>query len=389
MPISKDLDAIVESDLQALVDDKVPEGKTIEYKESLDNSESAKKKFLENVSSFANAIGGDLIYGIRVKEGVASKVCGLAGINPDVVILGLESLMQNCIKPRVPGVSIRAIPLVNSNIVIIIRVRKSWAAPHVVDYQKHWKFFSRNSRGKYPMDIQELRAAFLLSETTIERIGNFRSERVREILENKTPIKIDDGPKIVIHVIPLNAFTTGVKYDVSLVYPHRQGLISVWSDDVSFRYNFDGFLVHPILESGKTSAYAQFYRNGIIEAVDTSFTYTSGEERFILYSYERKIIETLINLLKYEQVLGAEPPFITMLSLLRVSGYTMQLPRGIMIRTHKIDKGWLLLPEAIIETFDANAVSIMRDIFDIVWNATGVSHSLNYNREGIWVGKES
>lgn len=65
MPISKDLDAIVESDLQALVDDKVPEGKTIEYKESLDNSESAKKKFLENVSSFANAIGGDLIYGIR------------------------------------------------------------------------------------------------------------------------------------------------------------------------------------------------------------------------------------------------------------------------------------------------------------------------------------
>ena len=63
--IKKDIDQITEEDLQALIDNSVLEIKTIEYKQSLpSNAESAKKEFLADVSSFANASGGDIIYGI-------------------------------------------------------------------------------------------------------------------------------------------------------------------------------------------------------------------------------------------------------------------------------------------------------------------------------------
>ncbi len=59
-----------EEDLQALVDNSVLECKTIEYKQALpSNSESGKKEFLADVSSFANASGGDLIYGVSESKG--------------------------------------------------------------------------------------------------------------------------------------------------------------------------------------------------------------------------------------------------------------------------------------------------------------------------------
>ena len=61
----KSLDKITESDLQELIDNGVAEGKTLDYKEKLSgNSDAEKKEFLYDVSSFANASGGNLIFGI-------------------------------------------------------------------------------------------------------------------------------------------------------------------------------------------------------------------------------------------------------------------------------------------------------------------------------------
>jgi predicted HTH transcriptional regulator len=63
--IPKPLDHITEADLQALISDAVPEGRTIEYKRALPgNSDGEKKEFLADISSFANTSGGDLIYGM-------------------------------------------------------------------------------------------------------------------------------------------------------------------------------------------------------------------------------------------------------------------------------------------------------------------------------------
>ena len=76
--IGKKLDDIKESDLKMLVDDRVREGKTIEYKTSLNlKNEKNKLEFLKNVSSFANASGGDLIYGIKEGSGENKGIgCG-------------------------------------------------------------------------------------------------------------------------------------------------------------------------------------------------------------------------------------------------------------------------------------------------------------------------
>ena len=61
----KSIDGIKKSDIELLISNQIQESRTIEYKESLPgNSDQDKREFLADISSFANAAGGDLLYGI-------------------------------------------------------------------------------------------------------------------------------------------------------------------------------------------------------------------------------------------------------------------------------------------------------------------------------------
>lgn len=393
---NKPLDSIEGSDLQALVDNRVPEGKTIEYKESLplDDYES-KREFLADVSSFANAAGGHLIYGIREESGEPVEPCGLQSINADNEILRLENLIRDSIEPRIPGVSMRAVPLQTAEVAIIIRIPRSWALPHVVRFQKHWRFYSRNSAGKYPLDVSELRAAFALSETTAERIRNFRAERLSMIVAGETPVAVGEGPKIVLHIIPFGAFGPAVKFDVASLAqdPRDSRLKPIDTTDSDYRLNFDGFLTYE-LSSRPTCSYLQVFRNGSIEAVEVHIMRKVEDKRYLPSSYEVELLEALPRFLSVQKQLGVEPPLFVMLSLLEVSGYTMWLTRpGFPPRLydrHPIDRDTLLLPETMVESFECDLAEVIRPIFDAVWNAAGLPRSMNYDydeKTGKWKWK--
>ncbi len=80
MLFNKPLAEIEENDLQELIDTAVRESKDLDYKESLSvELPSEKKEFLSDVSSFANAIGGYLIYGVKENKedsGLPVELCG-------------------------------------------------------------------------------------------------------------------------------------------------------------------------------------------------------------------------------------------------------------------------------------------------------------------------
>ena len=103
MLFSKPLAEIDESDLQALLDNQVAEGKAVEYKSvSPGNADGDKKEFLADVSSFANAAGGDLVYGIREEAGLPVELCGLQIDDVDAEILRLENCIQTSIAHDFP-----------------------------------------------------------------------------------------------------------------------------------------------------------------------------------------------------------------------------------------------------------------------------------------------
>ena len=317
--INKNIDEITEENLQALIDREEIERKTLEYKQSLPgDSVPAKIDFLEDVSSFANASGGDLIYGIVEdrSKGTPKTLKGLTTENLDQEKLRLENLIRDGIEPRIPSLNIHPVPLLNSNTALIIRVSKSWISPHRVRYQSHDKFYSRNSAGKYPLDVAELRIAFNLSETMTERIRNFRQDRISNIFANETPVPLPANAKIVLHLIPIISFSPAQSYDIGRIASHTEKMIPMRSNEWNHRYNLDGFLTYSVYEKGHAYSYVQLFRNGIVEAVEVSILEPhEGKLSIPSTLYERELIDSLSNYLSTLKTLNVEPPILVFLTL--------------------------------------------------------------------------
>jgi hypothetical protein len=389
--INKELQLITEQDLKALVENAVREKNDIDYKRELTiETDADKKEFLADVSSLANAGGGDLIIGIIEDRatGEPNEVKGIVLDNVDKEIQRLDSMIREGISPRIPAQTICPIKLENGNYVLILRISQSWISPHRVIYKGSDKFYSRNSSGKYPLNVEELRSAFTLSETLRNKINNFRTERISKIIAGDTPVNCLDGSKIVLHLIPLISFNRTYHYDIksvadspsyrSLMYPINHA--PNW-----FRYNIDGYITHTSGRDEKSFSYFQLYQNGIIEAVE-AFMLAADNEKKIIPSdtFEDEIIKAVTRYLKLLQIMKVAVPIFIYLTLVGVKGY-----RYLIYTIHPfldkfpIDKNILNLPEHIVENYSEKAPAILKSSFDVLWNASGFSED-NYYKAGEW-----
>lgn len=393
----KPIEAIQESDLLDLINNKVAEGKEYEYKRVLpDGSDSAKKECLGDVSSFANTVGGHLIYGMDEVGSEPTAIVGLPGIDPDAEKLRLENMLRDGLEPRIPGIAIKLVPA-NPAGVIVMRIPKSWASPHMVKFQGHGRFYARNSAGKYALDVHELRAAFALSETTIERLRSFRADRLSKIIGNDTPVNLGSTGKIILHVVPMRAFDPTTKYDLSSLVrrngmPQFQVLIHT-ARCYSYHSNFDGVLCYGRPKDGAPAhACLQIFRNGTIEYIDSYLLkYQTEDGRWKIPSalYEHQLLTVLPHILAVQNQLNVETPLLLMLSMVGVRGYTLGLNQERFFAEDNIpvDRDNLLIPEVMVEGYEVLPEHIMKPMFDMVWNACGWPQSMNYDDTGKWIGQ--
>jgi hypothetical protein len=381
------VDEITVDDLHALVSSQVAESLRIEYKETLPGGPDAEKKeFLYDASSFANAHGGLLLFGISESQGLPVAVLGVPTEDPDAEVARLDNLIRDGIEPRIPGLRIRAIPVTTGRVVIALRVPRSWTLPHRVAFKSDHRFYTRHSNGKHPMDLGELRAAFTLSETIVERARRFRSERLGAIGTGETPVVLDSRPRTCLHLVPISAFDPSVRFDVNALASDLASIPPMYSHGVSYRLNFDGIVTYRDSETRPTYTYLQVYRSGIFEAVMTALLEPEGEVRRIPYiAYERALVQAVTCYLTTMNKMGIEPPIFLMLSLQGVRGFTIELDRWRFahMEPHPIDRDLLLL-ETMVETYDVAAPTLMKPLFDQIWNAAGWERSMSYDNEGRW-----
>jgi hypothetical protein len=115
--IQKPLNHITKVDIESFVSAKGSESRTLDYKQQLPDSDPDKKReFLYDVSSFANAAGGDMVFGIADERDADGKSTGLPasveGVNlPNVsdAIARLENLLRDGIMPRISGIEWKAV----------------------------------------------------------------------------------------------------------------------------------------------------------------------------------------------------------------------------------------------------------------------------------------
>lgn len=390
--IEKEFENISENDLISLIESEVLEGKTLDYKEKFSGtSDSDKKEFLADISSFANSSGGDIIYGIREEKGIPAELVGLeiSKEELDKKILWIDDLIRQGIKPRISGIKSRAIELKNGKYAIVIRIPKSWRSPHCVTLKDSFKFHARSSNGKYQLDVDELRSAFNFSDTIDRKIKEFREERIAKIVADEGHMKQGNGAKIVIHVIPVSSFNIGTKFDIVNMYDrlHNKIPMPIYCSGCDYRINFDGInLYSQFNQDGINFSYVQVYKNGVIEAVNSSMLgYFSDKKIIPSRAFESEIIKCVKMYYEYLKAINIELPFLVSVTLTNVKGFKILYNSPWDKLTQEIDRDILLVSDIIIEEANSSFEKELKPIFDSIWNACGSKSSFNYDEQGEFI----
>ena len=90
--------------------------------------------------------------------------------------------------------------------VLIIRVPRSYHAPHRIIRQNSNRFWARSAAGKYEPDVNELRTIFNAGPHLADRIRNFRIDRIAKIAAGQAPVQLMNRGSLILHIVPLSAF---------------------------------------------------------------------------------------------------------------------------------------------------------------------------------------
>ena len=396
--IEKAFGSIEKKDIDLLVQDGVREGRTLEYKASLPGtSDGERQEFLRDVASLANAAGGDIIFGVTDSRdasgkptGIPDQATGLADVNADDEILRFDQMIRSGTKPAVQGARLKPVDGFRDGPVVLLRVPRSWIAPPTTRFDWRPVVYSRTSVGKYPLDFAETKAAILGSEELPNRVRSFRDERLARIVANEGALPVDEVPRIVLHMVPLNAAAEQNSLDPRTIKARLNKLepLAVSSHLHSIvRTNFDGVVSHVSGEGPpqRCSTYVQVFRCGAIEALEATLLRGDKANEIPIRFLEQYVIDGVNRYLAALSALGVGPPIFVLLTLIGVKGLELPKPRFARnIDRLAIDRDILVLPEVVAEEFETPVDRLLRPVFDAVWNACDYDESLNYDEDGNW-----
>lgn len=386
------LSTITEEDLRTLVDNGVAEGLTLDYKrKAVDKTGEAKRDFLKDVSAFANARGGDIVFGIEAKDGIPLELCGLSEINFDQEVLRLSSLMADGIRPSIFGLDILLVPLQGKGPVIIVRVPRSWSDPHMVVFQNHNRFYIRRANGNDMMTVDEIREEFLRGQETAERIRSLHHQRLDVIAHRpeELPLGLSSMGRLAVHLIPFEAMSAGFYVDIRQVHPSRDFWMPLLTGGGSaWRYNADGLLLYQgMQDENPKAAYVQVHRNGMIEAVCSGITRKDPSGHTLLSggSLDPKLALALPRYLAAQRErLKVQPPIAIFLALTNCQGAEIDMgPRFIRPPNFTpIDRHVVSPSEVVIYAYDDEVMTVLKPVLDAIWNSSDWEGSPFFDEHG-------
>jgi hypothetical protein len=334
---------------------------------------------------------------VKEEDGMPVEMCGVEVKSVDALKLKWEGILRDGLSPRLPHIDIHEVKLSTGKWVMILRIPRSWLAPHRVTLENHGHFYGRTSAGHFQMDVPQLRTAFEFSGTLAERIRDFRADRLSKIMAGEIPTPLHESmAKIVFHLVPFGAFEPSARFDLSpLAHPEKRKLITplmlgmnehVALNHCRYRYNFDGLLnCAQWANDLPVVAYLQIFRNGIVEGVDGSMLNMDRFPRQIpSMLFEQVLCYALSLYLQMQKALGVDLPIFLLVSLLGVKDYTLGIAQTYYGQDYPIDRPDLVMPEVLIDRFDTHPAEVMKPIFDTVWNAAGRNGSMYYDAAGKW-----
>jgi hypothetical protein len=329
---------------------------------------------------------------------IRSSSCAISNLSAnELAYTRLEQLVQTGLSPRISA-TVHPVKINEGRHVLLIRVPRSWALPHRVTIQGHDKFYGRHSAGRFPMDVDQLRAAFLFSSTISERIERVRERLVDYILQAKSTIPIATGaPMLLMQVVPYESLEPSRLIDIVAADSDAYATLApVGQGGTQRRFNADGILgyVTDKDRDGKTfiSAYTQLYRTGVIESADTTMLRRgrgmSAENGISLIPSTKLEIELIAAVRRFtalQKRLGISPPVVVLVSLLNVDGFVLAVNEKHGYSSSAVDRPHASLPSVVINNYEDRAETVLRPVLDTLWNAGGWDRCHDYDEDGVFL----
>jgi predicted HTH transcriptional regulator len=117
------------AEVQKLVDTQVQESLHLDYKDSRALGSDKASEIAQDVSAFANADGGTIIYGVREANHVPVKID--EGVDHRKLSHEwLEQIIRSNITPRIDELRIAPIRLTTDKSIYAVHIPKSYRGPH-------------------------------------------------------------------------------------------------------------------------------------------------------------------------------------------------------------------------------------------------------------------
>ena len=333
--------------------------------------------------AFANAVGGTILFGIDEERDANNKPTGIAGQaigvqthNADAEIRRVTDIIRNGIEPALPDVTITPIDGFDQGPVISIHIPRSHRGPHMVSFKASPRFFSRVSTGRHPLDIDELRDAFLRSEDLPARIRDFRNRRIQAIDAGETPVPMEPSPLVVLHVVPVDTFGDHNAISFTDLISAGRNMRLVGFSGWNHTINLDGHLTWvPTKGEGPKHAlgYLQIFRDGTIEAVDGLEVPPAADTGGSLSptALEALIVKQLTEYGHHFASLPVGNELAIMVTLLNMQGFRAEPCDRYEERV--LDRRIAAIPEVVIASDSASQPVTLKPVLDMLWQACGFS----------------
>jgi hypothetical protein len=368
--IPKPIDDLAFADIANLVASEIREGRSLDFKrDGVGSRDEDKREFLADLTAMANAYGGDLVFGVDEKRGIAVACPGIELVDPEAEVLRLHQILQGGVEPRLSRVEIHWLPKGGGNRgALIVRVPQSFSAPHRVIFRDHAKFYSRNSSGKYAMDTLQLRAAFGASESVPERLRAFHEAQISAALADQLVFPLHLGPLAITHFAPLSAFTAPIELSLG----PRDGIPPPFTSGWSSIPTLEGVATYSGPEENALSgvrAFTLLHRTGVVEfaAVIPARAGNNFVHPATLEETLRGSAEAACRAATKHDVDG---PFMLAFSLTRMFGVSLSVPTY-HTQPKASRRTTMTFPSILVD--DADVASLhLAPLNELLWNAFGL-----------------
>jgi hypothetical protein len=364
-----------EEDLQELIDAQIEESARLEFKRQLNlKTVKEKKEVAKDVSAFANANGGVLIYGIAEsgEEGKPMMASALTPISEPNLEKRLEDILLSATSPRL-DVRIKTIQSVDGYY-IVVDIPQGYPKLCMVTLGGENRYYRRRNFQVQMMTQEEIKEAYL-------RMGEASQEVLAKCRSTRLDPKVNDAVLAQIVAVPIFG------HDL-LIDPPRHGVGSFRKlpSEQKRRYSIPSEHLAPgsvgfeYIRSSSSADYKalRLLESGHLEWIDS-------------YQSSRKIVPSTGLLYDLHDAL------LYFASVYQTVGYfgSVQLCYRLMgLKGSKLGTGiselyppleeheWERAFQFDVSSMEREPLKIVKQFMDLLWCAYGYARCFSFNEEG-------